>query len=61
MKASELKKILKKGGCYFVQSGKKHDIWYSPKTGNELQIPRHDSKEVATGTANDILKDAWLK
>lgn len=61
MKTSELKKILKKGGCYIIRNGKRHDIWYSPKTGNELQVPRHDSKELATGTANDILKDAGLK
>lgn len=61
MKTSELVKILKKGGCYIIRHGKRHDIWYSPKTGNKLEVDRHGSKEIATGTANTILKDAGLK
>jgi len=61
MKTSELIKILKKAGCYFVRHGGRYDIWYSPKTGNEIQVERHESKEVRTGTLNKILKDAGLK
>lgn len=61
MTHSELVKKLKKGGCTLTQHGTNHDEWYSPITGNTFQVPRHPSKEVATGTANRILKDAGLK
>ncbi|MBQ8824464.1 MAG: type II toxin-antitoxin system HicA family toxin [Ruminococcus sp.] len=61
MKTSELKRILKKGGCYILRHGANHDIWYSPKTKKQFPVDRHDSKEIKTGTANGILKDAGLK
>lgn len=61
MKTSELVKLIKKGGCYIVRHGSNHDIWYSPKTGKKFEVDRHGSKEIATGTANKILKDAGLK
>ena len=61
MKGSELKKILKNGGCYFVEEGKEHEKWHSNITGKDFRVPGHDSKEVRTGTANRILKDAGLK
>ncbi|MDE5884878.1 MAG: type II toxin-antitoxin system HicA family toxin [Oscillospiraceae bacterium] len=61
MKTSELKRILKKGGCYKIREGGNHEVWYSPKTGKQFTVDRHDSKEIATGTANRILKDAGLK
>ncbi|WP_075572711.1 type II toxin-antitoxin system HicA family toxin [Colibacter massiliensis] len=61
MKISEPAKLLRKNGCLKLRSGSRHDIWYSPITGNELQIPRHNAKEVKTGTVQAILKDAGLK
>ncbi len=61
MKTSELLKILKKGGCFFVEHGKEHDKWHSDITGKDIRIPRHGSKEIPSGTANRILKDAGLK
>ncbi len=61
MKTSELKRILKEGGCYILRHGSNHDIWYSPKTGIQFEVGRHDSKEIKTGTVNGILKDAGLK
>lgn len=61
MKVSELIKILKKNGCSCKRHGSNHDIWYSPKTGKEFAMPRHGAKEIRTGTANGILKDAGLK
>ena len=61
MKASELKKLLKKHGCYLTEHGKEHDKWHSEITGKNFMVPRHDSKEIATGTQNRILKDAGLK
>lgn len=61
MKTSELIKILKKNGCYFVEHGKEHDKWYSEVTGKYFRLWRHPSKEVPTGTLNRILKDAGIK
>ena len=61
MKVSEITKMLKKSKCYMKQHGKEHDEWYSPITGKTFRMPRHPSKELATGTANRILKDAGLK
>lgn len=60
MRLNELLKLLSSNGCYLVKHGKKHDRWYSPKTGKKMTIPRH-AKEIPTGTADNILKDAGLK
>ena len=57
MKVSELSKLLKKNGCYLVE----HDEWYSEITRKSFRLPRHQSKEIATGTLNRILKDAGLR
>lgn len=61
MKTSELKKLLKKGGCHFLKDGGRHEIWYSPITKRKFAVGRHDSQEVKKGTAEDILKEAGLK
>jgi predicted RNA binding protein YcfA (HicA-like mRNA interferase family) len=61
MKASELTRLAKKHGCYVKRNGSEHDIWINPKTGVTARIPRHQSKEVATGTAHNIMKDLGLK
>jgi len=61
MKTSELIKILKKNNCYFVEHGKEHDKWHSDTTGKNFVVPRHPSKEIATGTLNRILKYAGIK
>lgn len=61
MKTSELKRKLRKAGCYLSEEGTRHEEWHSPITGKYFQVPRHDSQEVRTGTCNKILKDAGLK
>ncbi len=61
MKVSELTRMLKKIGCYITEHGKEHDEWYSPVTEKYFRVPRHQSKELPTGTANSIKKDAGLK
>lgn len=61
MKNSELKRLLKKNGCKHIGEYDGHEKWYSPITEKEFPVPRHNSKELATGTANRILKDAGLK
>ena len=60
MKVSELIKELKKANCYLVEHGAEHDKWFSPTTGKFFRVPRHQSKEIATGTCNRIKKDAGL-
>jgi len=60
MKVSELKKFLKKNHCQFIEHGREHDKWYSSITGKYFRIPRHNAKEIPTGTTNRILKDAGL-
>lgn len=61
MKTSELAKLLKKSGSYFLEHRGEHDLWYSPITRKEFMLPRHPSKEIPTGTVNKIKKDAGLK
>jgi len=61
MKYSELKKILKKNGCNFDRDGGNHEIWYSPHTQRLFAVGRHSGKEVPTGTASSIFKQAGIK
>lgn len=61
MKTAELKRLLKKHGCYKEHEGGSHEIWFSPKTGIFFQVGRHNSQEVKTGTVEKILKDAGIK
>ena len=61
MKYSELKKLLKKNGCYFEHDGKNHEIWHSPKTDNSFSVGRHNSQDVPTGTYKAILKQAGIE
>ena len=61
MKVSEITRLAKKHGCRIKRHGSEHDIWIDPKTGNTARIPRHQSKELPTGTAQNIMKDLGLK
>lgn len=60
MRNGELIKLLSDNGCRLVRHGKGHDVWVSPITGRKFVVPRH-TKEIATGTAENILKTAGLK
>lgn len=60
MKTSELIKLLKDSGAYLSRHGSNHDIWFSPKTGKSIPVPRHKG-EVKSGTAKNILKDAGIE
>ncbi|MDR0248728.1 MAG: type II toxin-antitoxin system HicA family toxin [Oscillospiraceae bacterium] len=60
MKVSELVRLAKRNGCHISRHGAEHDIWINPKTGNTARIPRHQSKEVKTGTARNIMRDLGL-
>ena len=61
MKVSEMKKLLKKHGCYLVRQGSNHEIWYSPGTKESFLVPRHNSQELPTGTQRSILKSAGIE
>ena len=61
VKTSELTRRMKKEGCCFLGHRGEHDLWFSPITGKEIIVPRHPSKEIPTGTANKIKRDAGLK
>lgn len=61
VKTSELIKILKRYGCYFVEHGKEHDKWHSVLTEKDIRLPRHRGKEIPSGTAHRILKDAGIR
>ena len=60
MNYSEITKKLFQNKCRKIREGTNHEIWYSEITGKSFLVPRH-KKEVATGTANKILKDTGLK
>lgn len=60
MKTSELLKILKQYGIYKIREGGNHTQYKSPITGKTFSLSRH-AKEIPTGTANKILKDAGIK
>ena len=57
----EVERKLRKAGCKFVGQDKKHAVYYSPMTGKESQIPRHSSKEAATGTVEKVFKRMGVK
>jgi predicted RNA binding protein YcfA (HicA-like mRNA interferase family) len=61
VKASELIRLAKKNGCQIKKHGGEHDLWINSKTGGTARIPRHPSKEVAAGTADQIMKNLGLK
>lgn len=61
MKTSEMKKLLRKAGCTKEWEGTNHEMWYSPITGKRFTVPRHNSQELKTGTAESIKKVAGLK
>ncbi|MCH5176462.1 MAG: type II toxin-antitoxin system HicA family toxin [Prevotellaceae bacterium] len=55
MKTSELKRLLRKHGCFLVEHGANHDVWANPQGARTL-VPRHDAKEVNPKTCRSILK-----
>ena len=61
MTTAELLKLLKKNGCTFVRNGGRHDIYFSPITGKQFPVGRHNKEEVPNGTLQNILKCSELK
>ena len=61
-KVSEIvRKIKKYTKCYIIRHGAEHDVWINPDTNVTFTIPRHQSREVKTGTENSIYKSAGLR
>ena len=42
MNYGEVKRLLKKNGCYFVEEGGRHEKWFSPITGETFPVSRHN-------------------
>lgn len=60
MKSPELKRLLRRNGCFLVRQGTSHEIWESPITNERFSVPRHDSQEIRTGTLENIKKQAGI-
>jgi mRNA interferase HicA len=57
VKASELRRWLKKQGCTFMEESRHTRIALGSKIS---RMPRHPAKEIKTGTLQSILKDLDL-
>ncbi|THD67635.1 type II toxin-antitoxin system HicA family toxin [Robertkochia marina] len=60
-KVSEIRRLLLKDGWYLHRHGGNHDMYRHKEKSGQITLPRHGSKELATGTMNSILKQAGLK
>lgn len=61
MTYGEIKRLLKKSGCYLKAEGKRHELWFSPITGETFPVGRHNTEEVKNGTLQSIKRAAGLK
>lgn len=61
MKYSEIKRKLRKAGCYLHREGKNHEIWFSPITGNYFPVSRHNSEEAVNKTKRSIEEQSGVK
>lgn len=60
MKYSEIKRKLKKAGCYPKREGGRHTIWFSPTTANLFPVSRHDKEEANIKTLKSIEKQSGV-
>jgi len=61
MTIAEFIRSLQKQGIRLRSHGSRHDVYWNPKTGDFVQIPRHQSQEIKKGTMEKIIKDLGLK
>ncbi len=61
MRTIELKRKLRKAGCYFLEEGTNHEWWYSPITERRFQVPRHASEDIGKTLLNYISKQSGVK
>ena len=60
MKSSELLKEFKKAGWYEDRLSGSHKIMRHPDRSDSISLPFHGSKEVGTGLAKKLLKQAGI-
>jgi predicted RNA binding protein YcfA (HicA-like mRNA interferase family) len=60
MKSSELLKEFKKAGWYEVRQSGSHKIMKHPDHEDSISLPFHGSKEVGTGLAKKLMKQAGI-
>ena len=60
MRFNELVKILEKAGFRLISTGKSSARFYS-NGERTVMVHYHGTKEIKTGTVNQVLKDAGLK
>lgn len=56
MKWSEVKRRIKKYGCYKYIEGGNHEKWKSPITGKITELSRHDSQDAKPKTVAAVFK-----
>lgn len=61
MKVSEFRRRIESIGCFVKRHGGRHDIYYSPLTGEIFPVSRHGSEEIPKGTLLSMSKKAGLK
>ncbi len=61
MKSSELIRKMERAGWVEIRQTGSHKIFIHKDHAYSIPVPAHGSKEVPTGTANKILKQAGLK
>lgn len=59
MKYSELKRRLRKAGCFLLRQGGRHEVWKNPANGHTTMIGRHDAEEVKKKTLQTINKELF--
>jgi predicted RNA binding protein YcfA (HicA-like mRNA interferase family) len=58
----ELTKKLKKLGFEFYRQGKgSHTLWIRRKDNTAVPIPRHEGRDIRSGTLRKIIKQVGLK
>ena len=61
MKSSELIRKFERGGWVEVRQSGSHKIFKHPNSELTISVPAHGSKEVPTGLAKKLLKQAGLR
>jgi len=61
MKSSELLKLIKKAGWKEIRQSGSHIVLRHPDHEENLIFPNHGSKEIGTGIAEKLKKQAGIK
>lgn len=56
MKWNELKRLAISKGWYLIRNGKKHDIYAHPDTQTRIEMGRHGTEDIPSGTFNKLKK-----